>query len=85
MADEQDHRQRLQIILQILDELRTQTQEGLVDSPAMEALVREIDNLNGSQQWRERFPFVDEPGKHEQAMMVLQALVEKERESPTLH
>ncbi|HIJ83041.1 MAG: hypothetical protein HW380_349 [Magnetococcales bacterium] len=85
MFDHEDQKQRLEAILKILDELRVQTQDGLTDSPAMEALIQEIDSLNGSGSWREKFPFVDDPGKRDQALKVLQALVEKERESPTLH
>ncbi|MBF0147035.1 MAG: hypothetical protein HQL84_13115 [Magnetococcales bacterium] len=85
MSDQEEQQQRLKTILRILDELRVQTKDGLPDSPAMDALIREIDNLNGSRVWHERFSFVDDAGKKEQALKVLQALVEKERESPTLH
>ncbi|MBF0110406.1 MAG: hypothetical protein HQL76_14660 [Magnetococcales bacterium] len=85
MYDQEDQKRRLEAILRILDELRVQTQDGLPGSPAMEALIREIDNLNGSREWHERFSFVDDVGKRERALKVLQALVEKERESPTLH
>ncbi|HAT50702.1 MAG: hypothetical protein HQL07_02710 [Nitrospirae bacterium] len=85
MSDQKEQTQRLETILRILDDLRVQTREGLSNSPAMEALVREIDNLNGSRAWRENFTFVDELSKRERALKVLQALVEKDRESPTLH
>ncbi|MBF0132815.1 MAG: hypothetical protein HQL75_09550 [Magnetococcales bacterium] len=85
MSDQEEQTQRLETILRILDDLRVQTREGLDNSPAMEALVREIDHLNGSRTWRESFPFVDELSRRERALKVLQALVEKNRESPTLH
>lgn len=85
MSDQEEQQERLEAILRILDELKVQTQDGLTESPAMDALVNEIEHLNGSNGWRANFPFVDEVGKREQALKVLMAFVEKERESPTLH
>ncbi|MBF0415470.1 MAG: hypothetical protein HQL77_05425 [Magnetococcales bacterium] len=85
MSDHEEQQERLEAILKILDKLKVQTRDGLTESPAMDELVREIEHLNGSDGWRTNFSFVDEAGKREQALKVLMAFVEKERESPTLH